>query len=105
MRYPLRNQDKNRDGDKIDDRAGEPARSLLCVFDGSTEYIACSFHAFFIGVCVHPQGYGFVAVSQHFGDTGYVCAVGDGYTCEAVPQLMGMEVRDAVPLGEFLKES
>lgn len=62
------------------------------------EDLACPPDAFLIGVGVHPQGHGLVAVAQLLRYTGDIRSVGNGNAGEGVPQLVRMQPRRVVPL-------
>ena len=53
---------------------------FLCVFpDGVPENLGCTAAAFLIGVGVHPQRDGGVAVAQGLTHRGHIRPGGDGY--------------------------
>ena len=71
------------------------------VLDRIPENLRGPTDALLIRMGVHPKGNRFVAVSQSLGHAGDVGAAGDGHAGEGVPELVGVQIRDAVPLGEF----
>lgn len=80
----------------------------LCLFDlvgglfleRVAEDVSCPADAFLVGVGVHLQGNSLVGVAQLLRYRGDVGAVGDGDTCKRVAELVGVEILDAVLLGE-----
>ena len=76
---------------------------ILCLLDCIPEDLACPLDALLIGVGVHPQCDGFVAVPQLFRHAGNVGTIGNGNTGEAVAELMWMQSADPVPFGEFFE--
>lgn len=80
----------------------KPVRLFSCLFfcfrlDRLPENVACPLNALLIGVGVHSQGNGFVAVAQLFGYTCHIGSVDDRHGCEAVAQLVGVHIWDIVP--------
>ena len=79
--------------------------SLGFLFECFTENLTGPLHAFLIGMSVHTEGDGFVAVSQLLRYAGNIRAVGDGDAGEGVAEGMGMEAGNTTTLGELLQVS
>ena len=67
-----------------------------CFFNCVPEYLTCPPDTLLIGMGIHPQGDSFVRMPQLFRHTGNVCAVGDGDTGKAVPELVRVQPLDTV---------
>ena len=64
--------------------------SLFGLFYCLPEDLTCPFHAFLIGVSVHPQRNGFVRMAQLFRYAGYIGPGDDRYGCKCMAQLVGV---------------
>ena len=61
------------------------ALRLIGFLQGIPENLACPTHTFLVGVRIHPECHGLIAMTQHLRYAGYISAIRDGDTCEGMP--------------------
>ena len=80
---------------------------FLCLldfgFEGVPEDLTCPADAFFVGVGVHPESYGGVAVSQTFKDRYNVSSMGQGDRGGGVSELVAWKSWMPYRSPDFLK--
>ena len=61
------------------------ALRLIGFLQGIPENLACPTHTFLVGVRIHPECHGLIAMTQLLRYAGYISAIRDGDTCEGMP--------------------
>ena len=72
------------------------------LFYGLSKYVSRSFYALLVGMGVHSEGYGLIAVPQLFRYAGNVSTVCYGYAGEAVAEFVRVQTLNAVTLRKSL---